>query len=327
VIARWRRALLTGLAGLVLAPACARKEDVVVKTGADKGLTQADIDADPVRLLPAGAVGVVYVDARALFASRFGDKLYALAQKRAPLPAAAGFDAKRDLEKVWLGLYSMQGADAAGVVLGSFDRGKIEAAADGTATTPLGHKVTKTTYAKRSFYTAGSLGFSILTPKTALCGNDTGMRRALDRIEEGRARRQLPPNMAKLFLEPKTPIVAAADLTASPLPDAARRELAFLDGVKTLSLVGNFDEPGLNLAGTLTYADEAAAARGAQNVATLRATLERYATFMALLGIAQPIKKLEAQATGADVAFVVAVDGVAVAALLERFGAMLPGGG
>jgi hypothetical protein len=321
-----RRELLVGLAGVALAPSCSKKGDVVVKTGADKRLTEADIDADPVRLLPAAAVGVVYVDARALFASRFGERLYLFAQKRAPLPAAAGFDAKRDIEKVWLGIYSMQGADVAGVAVGSFDRAKIEAAADGTATTALGVKVTKTTYAKRALYTAGGAGFSILTPKTAFVGNDTGMRRALDRIEEGRARRQLPPNMAKLFLEPKTPIVAAADLTASPLPDAARRELAFLDGVKTLSLVGNFEEPGVNLAGTLTYADEAAAARGAQNVASLRATLERYATFMALLGIAQPIKKLEAEAKGADVAFVAAVDGIAVGALLERFGDMLTGG-
>lgn len=322
-----RRALLAGLAGVALAPACAHKDDVIVKTGADKRLTEADIDADPVRLLPAAAVAVLYVDARALFASRFGDKLYLMAQKRAPLPAAAGFDAKRDLEKVWIGLYSMSGADAAGVVRGTFDRAKIEAAADGTQTTPLGQKVTKTTYAKRALYTAGHAGFSILTGKTALCGNDTGMRRALDRIEEGRARRQLPPNMEALFLEPKTPIVGAADLTSSPLPDAARRELTFLDGVKTLSLVGNFEEPGLNLAGTLTYADEAAAARGAQNVAALRSMLERYATFMALLGIAQPIKKLEAQAKGADVAFVVAVDGLGVAALLERFGDMLGAGG
>jgi hypothetical protein len=318
---------LAGLAGVALAGACAHKQDIVVKTGADKRLTEADIDADPLRLLPAAAVAVLYVDTRALFASRFGDKLYGIAQKRAPLPAAAGFDAKRDLEKVWLGFYSMQGADAAGVAVGTFDRAKIEAAADGTATTPLGQKVAKTTYAKRQLYTAGNLGFSVLTAKTALCGNDIGMRRALDRIEEGRARRQLPANMAKLFLEPKTPIVGAADLTSSPIPDAARRELAFLDGVKTLSLVGNFEEPGLNLAGTLTYADETAATRGAQNVATLRATLERYATFMALLGIAQPIKKLEAQVKGADVAFVVAVDGIAAGALLERFGDMLTGGG
>jgi hypothetical protein len=326
VTALGRRELLAGLAGVALSSACSHKDDVIVKTGADKRLTEVDIDSDPVRLLPAAAVGVLYVDARALFASRFGDKLHGIAQKRAPLPAAAGFDAKRDLEKVWLGFYSMQGADAAGVALGTFDRAKIEAAADGTATTPLGQKVTKTTYAKRALFTAGNVGFSVLTAKTALCGNDTGMRRALDRIEEGRARRQLPPNMAKLFVEPKTPIVAAADLTGSPLSDAARQTLPFLDGVKTLSLVGNFEEPGLNLAGTLTYADEAAAVRGAQNVATLRSTLERYATFMALLGIAQPIKKLEAQTSGADVAFVVAVDGVAVGALLERFGDMLTGG-
>jgi len=323
-----RRSVLVALASAAAASACSHQQDVVTKTGADKKLTEADIDADPVRLLPSAAVGVVYLDARALFASPFGDKLYQVAQKRTPLPADAGFDAKRDLEKVWLGLYSMQGADAAGVALGTFDRAKIETVASGTAKTPLGQPITKSTYAKRSLYTAGTLGFSVLTPRTALCGNDTGMRRALDRIEEGRARRQLPPNMEKLFLDPKTPIVAAADLTSSPLPDAARREAPFLDGVKTISLVGNFDAPGLNLAGTLTYADEAAAARGAQNVAATRSMLDRYAPFMAIFGIAQPIKQLQAEAKGADVTFVVAADGVAIGALLDRAGdLLLPRGG
>jgi hypothetical protein len=319
--------LLGALAGTALG-ACSHQEDVIVKTGASKKLGPADIDADPVRLLPASAVGVFYVDTRALFASRFGDQLYQIAQKRAPLPASAGFDAKRDLEKVWLGIYSMQGADAAGVAVGTFDRDKIETLADGTATTPLGQRVTKTTYANRSLYTAGTLGFSVLTARTALCGNDIGMRRALDRIEEGRAQRQLPPNMSELFHEPKTPIVGAVDLTASPLPDAARRELAFLDGVKTLSVVGNFDEPGLNLAGTLTYADDVAATRGAQNLVAVRSMLQGYAPFMALLGIAQPVRDLRAEAKGTDVSFVTAVDGAAVGALIDRFGDMLaPRGG
>jgi len=315
-----RRTALAALASAAASLACSHKEDVVVKTGADKKLTEADIDADPVRLLPAAAVGVVYLDARALFASPFGDRLYTVAQKRAPLPAQAGFDAKRDLEKVWVGWYSMQGADAAGVALGTFDREKIEAAASGTAVTPLGQPIVKSTYANRSLYTAGLLGFSMLTARTALCGNDIGMRRALDRIEEGRARRQLPPNMEKLFLDPKTPIVAAADLTSSPLPDAARREVPFLDGVKTISLVGNFDAPGLNLAGTLTYGDEAGAAKGVQNVNATRSMLERYATFMAILGIAQPVKQLQAEAKGTDVTFVAALDGAAIGGLLDRFG-------
>jgi hypothetical protein len=312
-----RRGLLGGMAA-VAAFACSKKEDVIVKTGADKKLSDEQIDADAVPLLPGGAIGVVYVDARALFASQFGDKLLGTVQRRTPLPASAGFDPKRDLDKLWLGFYSMSGADSAGVAVGSFDRQKIEAAADGQQQTPLGVPVTKSSYAGRTLFTAGEAGFSVLTAKTALIGNDTGMRRALDRIEEGRVRRQLPAYMEKLLNTPGVPLVAGADFTSSPLPDAARQELAFLDGVKTLALVGNFEAPGLNLAGTLTYSDPAAATRGAQNLVRLRSTLERYAPFLALLGFGQPLRKLEAQPKESEVAFVLGVDGAAVAALLDK---------
>ncbi len=51
----------------------------------------------------------------------------------------------------------------------------------------------KSSYAGRSLYTAGNMGFTVLTQKTLLFGNDTGIRRALDRIQEGRAKRQQPP--------------------------------------------------------------------------------------------------------------------------------------
>jgi len=312
-----RRELLAGVAA-VAAFGCSKQEDVVVKTGADKKLTDEQIDADAVPLLPGGAIGVLYVDARALFASQFGDKLLGVVQRRTPLPASAGFDPKRDLDKLWLGFYSMSGADSAGVAVGSFDRQKIEAAADGQQQTPLGVPVTQSSYAGRTLFTAGEAGFSVLTAKTALIGNDTGMRRALDRIDEGRVRRQIPAYMEKLLNTPGVPLVAGADLTSSPLPDAARQELKFLDGVKTLSLVGNFESPGLNLAGTLTYSDPAAATRGAQNLVMLRSTLERYAPFLALLGFGQPVRKLEAQPKEAEVAFVLGVDGAAVAALLDK---------
>ena len=312
-----RRDVLFGVSAASLL-GCSHPEDVVVKTGADKKLSEEQIDSDAVPLLPGGAIGVVYVDARALFASQFGDKLLGVVQRRTPLPASAGFDPKRDLDKLWLGFYSMSGADSAGVAVGSFDREKIEAAADGQQQTPLGVPVTKSRYAGRTLFTAGEAGFSVLTAKTALIGNDTGMRRALDRIDEGRVRRQIPAYMEKLLSTPGVPLVAGADFTSNPLPDAARQELAFLNGIKTLALVGNFEAPGLNLAGTLTYSDPEAATRGAQNLVMLRSTLERYAPFLALLGIAQPVRKLEAQPKESEVSFVLGVDGAAVAVLLEK---------
>jgi len=313
-----RRDALQALFAVLAAVACAHKEDVIVKTGADKKLTEQQIDADPQALLPGGAVGVLYLDAQALYNSAFGERIRAVVEKRMPLPPSAGFEPKRDLTHVWLGFYSMQGADMSGVALGTFDRQRIEGSADGIQQTPFGVPVVKSTYAGRTLCTAGTVGFSILTPKTALIGNDTGMRRALDRIEEGRARKQLPAYMDKLVSSSKAPIIAGADFTVSPLPDAARQELQFLAGARTLALVGNFQDPGLNLAGTLTYENAEAAQRGAQNLISLRVMVERVAPFLALMGIAQPIRQLEAQPKESEVSFVLAADGVAVAALLDK---------
>ena len=313
-----RRAAVLGLAAAAGTVACAHHDDVVVKTGADKKLSEDQIDADPAPLLPGGAIGVLVVDANALFSSMFGEKVRQVVEKRLPLPPSAGFEPKRDLTKAWLGFYSMQGADMAGVALGHFDRQKIEAAADGVQPTPLGVPVVKTTYAGRALYTAGTVGFSVLTAKTALIGNDTGMRRSLDRIAEGRARNQLPSYMQKLLAGTTAPIVFGADFTSSPLPEASRQELAFLNGLKTVALVGNFQDPGLNLAGTLTYADADAAQKGAQSLINLRMKVESVAPFLALLGIGQPVRRLEAQPKDKDVSFVAAIDGAAVAVLLDK---------
>jgi hypothetical protein len=313
-----RRDALQAFLATLAALACSHQPDVIVKTGEDKKLTEEQIDADPVPLLPGGAVGVLSLDAQALFNSSFGEKTRAVVEKRMPLPPSAGFEPKRDLTHIWLGFYSMQGADMAGVARGTFDRQKIEAAADGVQQTPFGVPVVKSSYAGRTLCTAGTIGFSVISAKTALIGNDTGMRRALDRINEGRAKKQLPPYMDKLMASSQAPIIAGADFTSSPLPDAARQELKFLAGARTLALIGNYEPPGLNLAGTLTYESPEAAQTGAQNLVSLRVMVERVAPFLALMGIGQPIRKLEAEPKESEVSFVLAADGVAVAALLDK---------
>jgi len=303
---------------LAISASCAAHEDVVVKTGADKKLSDAQIDADPVALLPGSAVGVAYLDAKKCLASPFGAKLLAVTERRMPLPASAGFEPERDLEALWVGLYSMQGADVAGVAIGTFDRQKIEAAADGTQKTPLGLPVTKSTYAGHTLYTAGETGFTVLTSRVALFGNDVGVRRAIDRAEEGRAKKQLPKYMKDLLATPNAPLVVAGDLTSNPVPAAAREQLSFTEGLETLALVGNFEEPGINLAGTLSYGDAATAERGAQNLLAVRGTLDRYAPFLALVGIPQPIRRLEAKPREKTVGFVMAVDGSAIAVVLDK---------
>jgi hypothetical protein len=319
-----RRAALIGLAGLgLLLAGCAKTEDVIVHTGQGKEKTSQQIDADPLALLPGGPITVGVLDTNALFASQFGDKLLEVAKRRAPVPEAAGFDPKRDVTKIYFGVYSMQGADVAGVAVGKFDPKKIEAAADGVQKTPLGVPVTKSTYAGRALYTAESIGFTILTTRTALFGNQTGIRRALDRIKEGTAKRELPAWASKVLNPGSAPFAFGSNLKENPVPNALRSKLPFLDGVETLAVVGNFASPGVNLAGTLVYPDEAAANTGAGKVAETRAMLDTYTPFLALLGIPQPVRKLEADAVGKEGHFVAGIDAVAFSALLGRLDDLL----
>lgn len=312
-----RRQALLGLAALGLA-ACAKTEDVIVHTGQGKEKTVVEIDADPLALLPRGAITVGVLDAQALFASQFGQRLLEVAKRRAPVPDAAGYEPKRDLSKVYFGVYSMQGADVAGVAVGNFDPKKIEAAADGVQKTPLGVPVTKTLYAGRALYTADSVGFTVLTTRTALFGNQTGIRRALDRIKEGTAKRELQPWATKVLSQTSAPFAFGSNLKENPVPNALRKRLPFLEGVETLSVVGNFAPPGVNLAGTLIYPDEEAAKTGVGKVAETRAMLDTYAPFLALLGIPKPVQKLEADAVGKEGHFVAGIDAVALSALLAR---------
>jgi hypothetical protein len=313
----WRLAMWL-VPTLPLLTACSNNEDVIVQTGTGKELSSIDIDKEPLALLPGGVVGIASVDATQLFASQFGNKLLALLNQTLPIPAAADFQPTRDLAHLYLGLYSMQGADLSGVAIGRFDRAKIEAAVNGVARTPQGVPVAKGQYAGRTLYTASGVGFCLLTDQTALFGNDTGIRRALDRIHEGRVRRQTLAWMDKLLNSEDAPIVLGADLRAEAIPAAASSNLAFLNGLETMAFVSNFSDPGINLAGTLVYGNETEAQQGADNVQALALKLGTYGTLLALIGIPQPVRQLQAEAKGKDAAFVVGLDGAAIGALLDK---------
>jgi len=298
---------------------CGHSDDIIVQTGVSKEPSLADLDREPLALLPGNVVGIASLDATQLMASPFGGRLLALLNQRLPVPPSAGFDPARDLQHLYLGLYSMQGADLSGVALGKFDKAKIEAAVNGVEKTPQGVPIAKREYAGRTLYTAAGFGFCLLTDHTALFGNDTGIRRALDRVRDGRVRRQTLPWMDKLLDgEKSAPIVAGADLRGQAIPEAASSNLAFMNGLSTLAFVGNFKDPGVNLAGTLVYEDEAGATVGAQNVQALSQKLGTYGTLLALVGVPQPVRQLQAEAKGKQAAFVVGLDGPALIQLLDK---------
>ena len=297
---------------LTAALACGQKEDIIVETADGVEVTAEQIDSDPWALLPGSAVGWVRVDTQAMFASAFGQRLRQIAEARVPLPPSAGFEPNRDLTALHIGLYSMQGADFAAVATGRFNRAAIEKAADGTSTTPLGAPLVKQKYSKWTLYVSRNVGFVVLTERTVLLGNETGIRRALDRLETGRPRRSLPRWMDKLLATPRAAIILGFDVKGQPEVKAVAGEFSFLEGLETARALGNFEPPGMNFAGTLTYPDEAAAQRSAASIQQLHQSAQAYGWIMKLMGITNPIRDLKTQPVGSETQFVVSVDGPAV---------------
>lgn len=80
--------------------------------------------------------------------------------------------------------------------------------------------------------------------------------------------------------------------------------------------VGNFDPPGINLAGTITHTDHDSARASANGLLQAGGTLNMYGR---LFGLGQPLQKLETRAVGNDTQLVIAVDGAAVQVLMKRF--------
>jgi hypothetical protein len=307
--------LLTVLVAAFLG-ACKHKDgDSIAVTGDGARLSAEAIDKDPLALLPAGIVVLGWTNVQAFFASSFGNEANRLAAKYVPLGQDAGFVPQRDLRTLVGGVYSLAGADAVAVAQGDFNPDLIRASADRHAMTPLGVPLVHSKYAGNDVYTAGNVGFTVVTNHTMLVGNETGMRRALDRIRDGRLRREVPEWMTKLMENPQASMVFAGDRMNQPHVAAAARTVPFLNGLMNFRVLGNFQPPGVNLAGTLTYPDAASAAAGAsalRNVGQMAGAMN----VLALFGLGSPLQNLQVQSQDADATFVAAVDGQGLVRLL-----------
>lgn len=295
---------------------CGGSRDVILRTASGKEATAEDIDREPLWLLPPGGVGWLHLEVAPTVSSELGRYVLADLQARFPLPPAAGFVFERDVARFSLASYSMQGFDFAGVATGRFDAARIEAAASGDPGGPLALPLVKSQYAGRSLFTAASVGFVILTPQTALFGNETGIRRCLDRIAESRVADDLPPWVKELLVTPNAAFSLGADLQASPLTAALAGRLSALRGATTARGLGNFDPSGVNLAGTIGHADHDAAQATATALLQAGGSLNIYGR---LFGLGQPLRKLETQAVGNDTQLVLAIDGGAVRVLMQKF--------
>ncbi|WP_437929727.1 hypothetical protein WMF37_10840 [Sorangium sp. So ce291] len=252
---------LAALAAPALA-GCGGADDSLVLVGGEK-IDATAIDRDPLAVLPSGAVMVGYLDAAALFASGLGGEVNQIIASLLPLGPESNFVPARDIAKVYGGLYAMQGADFCAVMQGNFDVDAIRRAADARTVTVIGAPLVKTRYADNDLFTAGNVGFVVLTPHTILTGNETGMRRALDRLRFSKLQRSVPSWMVELLSTKNASFAMAGDVTSQPAVASAAGQLPFVAGLQYVRVIGNFLPPGVNFAGALTYTDPQSAANGA----------------------------------------------------------------
>lgn len=281
---------------------------------------QIDLDADPKALLPSSALAYARLDAKAFFASQsFGPDLAKAAEKGSPLGEESGFQPSRDLEVVHAGIYSTQGADVAAILSGHFDAAKMKKNAETHTPTRGGGVVVASQYAGRDVYTIDNVGITVLTPKTAVAGTETGIRRVLDRIKDGRVKNDVPPWVETTLATPGAVLAIAADVQAQPGAAESVKQLPvpWAHGAQKARVLMDFNAPGSNLAATLTYADEAQAGQAAQALSNTASS----ARLLAFVGL--QFREFKVNADKADVQVKISVDDQVLRSIAQSLPALL----
>jgi hypothetical protein len=309
---------------LALAPAllgagagCSKKGPAVVKS-AERPATDDDIDRAPLALLPAGAIVVGRVDAHSLFSSSLGPKAQKAFEALAPIASAAGFVAERDIESVVAAAYSTQGADVAAVARGAFDPAAFDRAVEKGALGPYGTPWVKEELAGRTVYSSADVSFAPLTKKTALAGSNTGVRRAIDRLRFGAPKVELP-EWASDVVTGSAPFALAGEWGDQPLATEIVARAPFLSGARAVRLSGNFNSPGVNAEGHISYPSAEAAADAEGRIRSLG----QLASIASIIGLS-PIHDFRSDVKGERMHVAVAVDGPYLARWLEVVPTMVP---
>jgi len=257
------------------------------------------------------------LDADAAFDASFAEEARAFWLDHLPVSRSVTIDPTKDVERIRLGVYATVGADVAMVVTGNFEPAQISEALAKDPLARHGKTVVRTRFAGFDVFVLDAMALVPLTKRTLVLGTEIGVRRVLERVESGRLARPLPGWFEKL-LERSAPLALGVDLDAQPVPAVVRTRLSFLAGLRAARLLGNFESPGLNLAGSLTYDRPDTALAAAADIEAKAASLDKYALLMGVLGIPRPLRRVRAEAVGQDAQVVVEVEGRAIAMLMAR---------
>ena len=289
---------------------------------ATKPTAPPSIDADPLALLPRGAVAIGTLDARAFYGSGvLGAEFAMLAERLLPLGQEAGFSASRDVDRMLMAVYAVGGIDAAAVLSGRFDVQRIQAAAaahvppPGTAARP--GSLMAVPYGGRVLYSIASFAFVPLTDHTMIAGTEAEMRRVLDRLAAGPPVREVPDWMVQTLESQGAAFAAGVDFASIPpaLFQSLPLPMTWTSGLTNTRLIGNFHEPGLNVAETLTYLDPPHATTGADSLKQLGAMVG----IASAMGVAPRLQNLSIAANGPSVECKFVVDEQGIRGALSSF--------
>jgi hypothetical protein len=133
----------------------------------------------------------------------------------------------------------------------------------------------------------------------------------LERIKDRRVKRDIAPWMLQTIETPSAVLAVAGDLATQPLPpDLARQiPLSFVQGLKAVRAVATFKD-GVQIAGSLTYPDAAAAEAASQSVKQAAS----YAKWLAVFSV--KVQNIDVKVDKADVQVSLGVDDQSLRQLL-----------
>jgi hypothetical protein len=196
------------------------------------------------------------------------------------------------------------------VLSGRFDVDKLAAVTQ----TKGGARFVKATYSGFTTNTTGAITIAPLTARTLVAGTSDRVRRVLDRLAQGTLERTMPPWAAETLATQGAQFAIAGDFAAQPIASAAigSINLSWLKGLQAVRVIGNFDDPGVNVAATLTYGDPTAA-QGATDGIHL---IDSWQKVLSPLVLGAKVQNLQVGSSGNDVSCKFAVDGTSLRVLV-----------
>jgi hypothetical protein len=282
-----------------------------------------DVDRDPLALLPGDAVILGALDAKGFFASdSAASQVARFVTDLVPIGDECGFEPARDVDRVVLGIYSTEGADAAAVLRGRFDADKIASAAAAHSATRAGGVISSALYLGHTVYLVDQARFVVLTSGTVVAGTEAGVRRVLERIEAGKVGRAISPWMIDTVETKGAELAFAADFHSQPLTAVAIRSvpIAFLSGMTTARVVADFGGKGAELDATLTYGDAPGATSAAEQLRTVGGWGKALAMWLTFV---PEVDGLDVKTENTDVKLKGSIDDHALRALLAMTPALV----